>query len=45
MGPKSEEHMHALVLTFDDAQTITHHWTHFKDGKAQEGHPFTLKRT
>jgi hypothetical protein len=41
---KSEMHMHALTLTFEDADTITQDWTLFEGGKAKESHPFTLKR-
>jgi hypothetical protein len=39
-----EMHMHSLSLTFDGADTITQNWQLFADGKAQETHPFTLKR-
>ena len=41
---KSEMHMHALTLTFGDADTLTQDWKLFEDGKAKESHPFTLKR-
>jgi hypothetical protein len=41
---KSEMHMHALTVTFDDADTITQDWKLFQDGKLKESHPFTLKR-
>jgi hypothetical protein len=41
---KSEPHMHSLVITFNDADTITHNWNLFESGKAKENHPFTLKR-
>jgi len=41
---KSDSHMHALVVTFLDADTVTQEWTLFENGKAKEGHPFTLKR-
>lgn len=41
---KSEMHMHALTITFDDADTITQDWKLFQDGKMKESHPFTLKR-
>jgi hypothetical protein len=41
---KSEMHMHALTITFDDADTITQDWKLYQDGKMKESHPFTLKR-
>jgi hypothetical protein len=41
---KSEMHMHALTITFDDTDTITQDWKLFQDGKMKESHPFTLKR-
>jgi len=41
---KSEMHMHALTITFDDADTITQDWKLFQDGKMKESHPFILKR-
>jgi hypothetical protein len=41
---KSEMHMHALTITFDDVDTITQDWKLFQDGKIKESHPFTLKR-
>ena len=41
---KSEMHMHALTITFDDADTITQEWRLFEDGKLKNSHPFTLKR-
>jgi hypothetical protein len=41
---KSEMHMHALTITFDDANTITQDWKLYQDGKIKESHPFTLKR-
>jgi hypothetical protein len=41
---KSEMHMHALTITFDDADTITQDWKLFQDGKLKDSHPFTLKR-
>lgn len=37
-------HMHSLVITFKDANHITQDWKLFENGKAKEGHPFTLKR-
>jgi len=40
----TESHMHALTLTFNDDDSITHDWTHFEGGKAKDGHPFTLTR-
>ena len=41
---KAEMHMHALTITFADADTIIQDWRLFEDGKAKESHPFTLKR-
>ena len=41
---KSEMHMHALTITFNDADTITQDWRMFEDGKMKDSHPFTLKR-
>jgi len=41
---KSEMHMHALTITFEDADTIVQDWKLFADGKPKDSHPFTLKR-
>ncbi len=41
---KKESHMHGVVLTFDDANTITSSCTAFIDGKEAPKHPTTLKR-
>src|SRR5215469_8674412 len=41
---KSEMHMHALTITFDDADTITQDWKLFENGKMKDSHPFALKR-
>jgi hypothetical protein len=41
---KSEMHMHSLSISFDGPDTITQNWRLFKDGKAKDDHPFTLKR-
>ncbi len=41
---KAEMHMHALTITFEDADTITQDWTMFQNGRAKDSHPFTLKR-
>jgi hypothetical protein len=41
---KAESHMHALVITFEDPDTITQNWQLYQAGKPKEGHPFTLKR-
>jgi hypothetical protein len=41
---KSEMHMHALTITFDDADTITQEWKLFQDGKLKHSEPFVLKR-
>jgi hypothetical protein len=37
-------HMHALTITFEDADTISQDWKLFEDGKLKDSHPFTLKR-
>jgi hypothetical protein len=39
-----ESHMHALTLTFDDADTITSSCRAIIDGKEMAEHPTTLKR-
>ena len=44
VNAKSETHMHALTLTFEDADTIQQDWKLFEGGKAKDSHPFTLKR-
>ncbi len=44
INPKKESHMHALSITFDDADTITASCTAIMDGKEQPEHPTTLKR-
>jgi len=41
---KTESHMHALTLTFDDADTITASCKSFMDGKEMPEKPTTLKR-
>jgi hypothetical protein len=45
INPKKESHMHALTITFDDANTITTSCKSMMDGKEMEEHPTTLKRT
>ena len=40
----SEMHMHALTLTLDDADHLTHDWTLYQDGKAKERKPFQFER-
>ncbi len=40
-----EAHMHALTITFDDADTITASCKAMIDGKEVAEHPTTLKRT
>jgi len=42
---KTESHMHALSIRFDDADTITASCKAIIDGKEQEEKPTTLKRT
>jgi hypothetical protein len=44
VNAKSEMHMHALTITFVDADTITQDWKMFDEGKMKDSHPFTLKR-
>jgi hypothetical protein len=41
---KSETHMHALTITFEDADTLVQDWKLFENGKEKDSHPFTLKR-
>lgn len=41
---KKESHMHALTLTFEDADTITASCRAFVDGKEMPEHPTTMKR-
>ncbi len=44
INPKKESHMHALTITFDDADTITTRCKGIMDGKEMPEHPTTLKR-
>ena len=44
INPNKESHMHALSLTFDDADTITTSCQAIIDGKEQAEKPTTLKR-
>ena len=44
INPKKESHMHALSISFDDADTITTSCKAILDGKEQAEHPTTLKR-
>jgi hypothetical protein len=44
INPKKESHMHALSITFDDADTITSSCSAIVDGKEAPAHPTTLKR-
>ena len=44
INPKTESHMHALTIRFDDANTITTSCKAFMDGKEVPDHPTTLKR-
>ena len=41
---KKESHMHALSITFEDADTITSRCQAFMNGKEVPDHPTTLKR-
>jgi hypothetical protein len=44
INPAKESHMHALTITFDDADTITTSCKAIIEGKEMEEHPTTLKR-
>lgn len=44
INPKKESHMHALSISFDDADTITTNCKAIMDGKELPEHPTTLKR-
>jgi hypothetical protein len=44
INPAKESHMHALTITFDNADTITTSCKAVIDGKAMPEHPTTLKR-
>ena len=44
INPQKESHMHALTLTFDDADTITASCKAIMDGKEMEEKPTTLRR-
>ena len=44
INPKKESHMHAMALTFDDADTITASCVAIMDGKEMPEHPTTLRR-
>ncbi len=44
INPKKESHMHALSITFDDADTITSTCKAIMDGKEMAEQPTTLKR-
>jgi hypothetical protein len=44
INPKKESHMHALTITFDDADTITTSCKAMMDGKEMAEHPTTFKR-
>lgn len=44
INPKKESHMHALSITFDDADTITTSCKAILDGKEAAEQPTTLKR-
>ena len=44
VNPKKESHMHALSITFDDADTITTSCKAIMDGKEMAEKPTTLKR-
>ena len=44
INPKKESHMHALTVTFDDADTVTMSCHAIMDGKEMPEKPTTLKR-
>jgi hypothetical protein len=44
INPRKESHMHALTITFDDANTITTSCKAMMDGKEMAEHPTTLTR-
>ena len=44
INPKKESHMHALAITFEDADTITSSCQAIIDGKEAPKNPTTLKR-
>lgn len=44
INPAKETHMHALTLTFNDANTVTTTCKAIMDGKEMEDHAVTLKR-
>ena len=44
INPSKESHMHALSMTFEDANTITTSCKAILDGKEAPEHPTTLKR-
>ena len=44
IDPKKESHMHAMTLTFDDADTVTMSCKGIMDGKEEPDHVTTLKR-
>jgi hypothetical protein len=44
VNAKTDIHMHSLAITFQETDTIIQDWQLFKQGKAAENHPFTLKR-
>ena len=39
-----EMHMHSLVMTFIDKDTVRQNWTMYADGKPMAKNPITLKR-
>ncbi len=44
INPKKESHMHAMSITFDDADTVTTSCLAIMDGKEMPQKPTTLKR-
>ena len=44
INPRQESHMHSLILTFEDADTITASCKAFMNGKEMAEHPTVMKR-
>jgi hypothetical protein len=44
IDPKSEAHMNSLTIIVHGKNSMTHEWTFFENGEAQEISPFKLKR-
>ena len=44
LDAKSGMHMHSLVITLADPDTLLQDWKLYENGKAKDSHPFTFKR-